>query len=307
MEETDLPNKLTMRLKWLYKVQICCPLPIESFLHLMIFLLEAILLLLDLFTFTTESQISCIKLWMEDLDFQWGRRLGSKWRWSRGRCAKDWWRQPKWRWWRRKRKVGMVEDIEWLSRGRRWCRGHNLVRSKARANSRDYNGNAVRRKMRLRYGNWSIVRSFAFQASIPRWGNVDRRFSELLQCGTLVTSLMFCWLVLLLLTFLKAFLWDDGWGLFSFGDCLCVTLLTTTILTSSFLHHTIWLASICRTSKAMRSNMSNAINEKRTPGTLSIHTVDDDFLGVLPSSIFSSSLSPSLSSSLEACEGNVEM
>ena len=37
----------------------------------------------------------------------------------------------------------MVEDIEYLSRGRRWRRGHNLARS------RDYNRNTVRRKLRL--------------------------------------------------------------------------------------------------------------------------------------------------------------
>ena len=249
MEETDLPNKLTTRLKQLYKLQIRCPLLIESFLHLTMFLLEAISLLLNLFTFTTESRISCIKLWMEDLDFQWGRWLGSKWRRSRGRCAKDRWRRPKWWWWRRKRKVGMVEDIEWLSRGRRWHRGHNLARSKARARSRDYNGNMVRRKLRLRYRSGSIIRSFAFQASIPWWGDMDRWFSELLRRGTLVTSLTFCQLLLLLLTFLKAFLWDDRWGLLSFGNCLCVeplaafllvsTLLTATTLDGSFLHYTI--------------------------------------------------------------------
>ena len=49
MGKTDLPNKLTTRLKQLYKLQICCPLPIESFLHLMTFLLEAISLLSNLF------------------------------------------------------------------------------------------------------------------------------------------------------------------------------------------------------------------------------------------------------------------
>ena len=150
------------------------------------------------------------------------------------------------------KKEEMVKDIEWLSRGRRWCRGHNMARLKARARLRDYNGNAVRRKLRLRYRSWSIIRSFAFQASIPWWGDMDRWFSKLLWCGTLATSLMFCRLLLLLLTFLKAFLWDDGGGLFSFGDCLCIeplaaflmvsTLLTMTILDGSFLHHTIWLA-----------------------------------------------------------------
>ena len=207
MEKINLPNKLATRLKQLYKLQIHCPLPIESFLHLTMFLLEAISLLSNLFTFATESRIGCIKLWMEDLDFQRGRQLRSKWRRSRGRCAKDRWWWPKWRWWRGKRKVRMVEDIEWLSRGRTGHRGYNLARSKARARSRDYNRNAVRRKLRL-----SIVRSFAFQTSIPWWGDVDRWFSELLWCGTLVTSLMFCQLLLLLLTFLKAFLWDDGWG-----------------------------------------------------------------------------------------------
>ena len=216
-----------MRLKWLYKLQIRRPLPIESSLHLMMFLLEAISLLSDLFTFATESWISCVKLWMEDLDFQWGQRLGSKWRRSRGRCAKDRWSRPKWWWWRRKRKVGMVEDIEWLSRGRRWCRGYDLVRSKARVGSRDYNGNMVRREMRLRYGSWNIVRSLAFQALIPQWGDMDRRFSDLLRHGTLAMSLMFHWLLLLLLTFL----------FFKVS-----TLPTMTILDGSFLHHTIWSA-----------------------------------------------------------------
>ena len=62
MEETDLPNKLTTRLKQLYKLQIRCPLLIESFLHLTMFLLEAISLLSNLFTFAMESRISCIKL-----------------------------------------------------------------------------------------------------------------------------------------------------------------------------------------------------------------------------------------------------
>ena len=213
-----------MRLKWLYKLQICHPLPIKSFLHLTMFLLEAISLLLDLFMFMTKSRISCIKLWMEDLDFQQGQQLGSKWRWSRGRCAKDQWRQPKWQWQRRKRKVRMVKDIKWLSGGRRWHRGYDLARLKARAGLRDYNGNVVRREMRLQYGSWSNVRSLAFQASIPRRGDVDRWFSELLRHGTLATILMFCQLLLLLLTFLKAFLWDDGWGLFSFGDHLCIDL-----------------------------------------------------------------------------------
>ena len=252
MEETDLPNKLTTRLKQLYKLQIHCPLLIESFLHLTTFLLEAISLLLNLFVFAMESRISCVKLWMEDLDFQRGQWFGSKWRRSRGRCAKDRWRPPKWQWWRRKRKVGMVKDIEWLSRGRRWCRGHNLARSKARARSRDYTRNAVRRKLRLRYRSRSIIRSFAFQALIPQWGDMDRWFSELLWCGTLVMRLTFCRLLLLLLNFLKAFLWDDGGGLFSFGDHLCIeplaaflmvsTISTTTILNSSFLCHTIQLA-----------------------------------------------------------------
>ena len=212
MEKTDLPNKLATRLKRLYKLQIRCPLPIESFLHLTTFLLEAILLLSNLFMFAMESRISCVKLWMEDLDFQRGQLLGSKWRRSRGRCAKDRWRRPKWQWWRGKRKVRMVEDVKWLSRGRRGCRGYNLVRLKARARSRDYNGNMVRRKLRLRYGSGNVVRSFAFQALIPRSGDVDRWFSELLRRGTLAMSLTFCQLLLLLLTFLKAFLWDDGWG-----------------------------------------------------------------------------------------------
>ena len=249
MEKTDLPNKLVTRLKRLYKLQICCPLPIESFLHLTTFLLEVISLLSNLFMFMTESRIGCVKLWMEDLDFQRGQRLRSKWRRSRGRCAKDRWQWPKWRWQRGKRKVRMVEDIEWLSRGRRGHRGYNLARSKARARLRDYNGNAVRRKLRLQYRSRSIVRSFAFQASIPRWGDVDRWFSELLRHGTLATSLTFCQLLLLLLTFLKAFLWDDRWGLLSFGHSLGIeplaafllvsTLSTATILGSSFLHHTI--------------------------------------------------------------------
>ena len=253
LEETDLPNKLTTRLKQLYKLQIHCPLLIESFLHLTTFLLEAISLLLNLFVFAMESRISCVKLWMEDLDFQRGQWFGSKWRRSRGRCAKDRWRLPKWQWWRRKRKVGMVKDIEWLSRGRRWCRGHNLARSKVRARSRDYNRNAVRRKLRLRYRSRSIIRIFAFQALIPWWGDMDRWFGELLRCGNLATSFTFCWLLLLLLTFLKAFLWDDRWGLLSFGDRLCIeplaafllvsTLLAATILGSSFLHNTIWLAN----------------------------------------------------------------
>ena len=249
MEKTDLPNKLATRLKRLYKLQIRCPLPIESFLHLTTFLLEVISLLLNLFMFTMDSRIGCVKLWMEDLDFQRGRRLRSKWRWSRGRCAKDRWRRPKW-WWRRgKRKVWMVKDVKWLSRGRRGHRGYNLARSKARVRSRDYNGNMVRRKLRLQYGSRSIIRSFAFQASIPQWGDVDRLFSKLLRHGTLATSLTFCQLLLLLLTFLKAFLWDDRWGLLSFGHSLGIEplaaflLLTATILGSSFLHHTIWSAN----------------------------------------------------------------
>ena len=253
MEKTDLPNKLATRLKRLYKLQIHCPLLIKSFLHLTTFLLEAISLLSNLFTFVTESQISCIKLWMEDLDLQQGWQLRSKWRRSRGRCAKDRWQWPKWQWRRGKRKVRMVEDVKWLSRGRRGHRGHNLARSKARARLRDYNGNAVRRNLRLWYRSRSIIRIFAFQALIPWWGDMDRWFGELLRCGNLATSFTFCWLLLLLLTFLKAFLWDDRWGLLSFGDRLCIeplaafllvsTLLAATILGSSFLHNTIWLAN----------------------------------------------------------------
>ena len=130
-----------MRLKQLYKLQIHCPLPIESFLHLMTFLLEAISLLSNLFTFTMESWISCVKLWMEDLDFQRGRRLRSKWRQSRvpridgsgpsdddeeGRGKSEWSRTSNdWvgegggtgdtTWWgrRRKRGRGTTTEMQW--------------------------------------------------------------------------------------------------------------------------------------------------------------------------------------------------
>ena len=90
-----------------------------------------------------------------------------------------------------------------------------------------------------------------FKTLIPQWGDMDRWFSDLLQCGTLMTSLAFHQLLLLLLAFLffKAFLRDGRWGLFSFGNHLCIkplttlllvsTLLTMTIFDGSFLYHTI--------------------------------------------------------------------